>query len=279
MASKYVPPHLRGAAAPGHDEAPSTTSSASDATTATATVVVVGPTKGIRRRSVAEVLSAAEDEWERRRGRGRGQDEEGEEEDDGAEERAANARGAARGADAEDYTTAHLMTTMVLEDGTDDSKNYIHRDGVDEQRAERRRAAIRGRRVEHVDITCDGCEMEPIEGTRWRCVQCEDRDLCGACHRALTAAREKGVDHLPQHVVAAVPCLKHELRRVQGGAPGGELERKKGGLPRGLIEEGVITIKCCPTLHSSSAVLYVHAMIHTLSPPLVYLPPIVYMYI
>ena len=26
----------------------------------------------------------------------------------------------------------------------------------------------------------------------------------------------QGVDHLPAHVVAAVPCLRHSMRRVQG---------------------------------------------------------------
>ncbi|KAL4429376.1 hypothetical protein ABPG77_005150 [Micractinium sp. CCAP 211/92] len=45
--------------------------------------------------------------------------------------------------------------------------------------------------VEHCDITCDGCEQEPITGHRFKCCVCEDIDLCGACMRALVAARVK----------------------------------------------------------------------------------------
>ena len=59
-------------------------------------------------------------------------------------------------------------------------------------------SSIRGRRVEHVDVTCDGCEVEPIVGARYRCDTCEDRDLCGRCHRALCAARAQGVEALPR---------------------------------------------------------------------------------
>jgi len=61
-------------------------------------------------------------------------------------------------------------------------------DGDEDESARR----VRGRRVEHVDVTCDGCEVEPIVGTRWQCIQCEDRDLCGRCHLALCAAKAQG---------------------------------------------------------------------------------------
>mmetsp|Transcript_39449 Transcript_39449/g.111800 ORF Transcript_39449/g.111800 Transcript_39449/m.111800 type:complete len:362 (+) Transcript_39449:213-1298(+) len=43
--------------------------------------------------------------------------------------------------------------------------------------------------VEHIDITCDGCETEPIVGERFRCSVCRDRDLCSICMRALVTAR------------------------------------------------------------------------------------------
>ncbi|KAI7841867.1 hypothetical protein COHA_004396 [Chlorella ohadii] len=45
--------------------------------------------------------------------------------------------------------------------------------------------------IQHLDITCDGCETEPIVGHRYKCCVCEDIDLCGACMRALVAARVK----------------------------------------------------------------------------------------
>jgi hypothetical protein len=34
----------------------------------------------------------------------------------------------------------------------------------------------------HTDITCDGCNVEPIVGFRWRCKNCKNHDLCGTCH-------------------------------------------------------------------------------------------------
>ncbi|PRW60037.1 UPF0696 C11orf68-like protein [Chlorella sorokiniana] len=39
--------------------------------------------------------------------------------------------------------------------------------------------------TQHLDITCDGCEAEPIVGHRYKCCVCEDIDLCGSCMRAL----------------------------------------------------------------------------------------------
>lgn len=43
--------------------------------------------------------------------------------------------------------------------------------------------------VEHNDVTCDGCEAEPIIGSRFRCTVCPDRDLCERCMRGMMAAR------------------------------------------------------------------------------------------
>lgn len=34
----------------------------------------------------------------------------------------------------------------------------------------------------HERITCDGCKIDPITGTRWKCLVCDDYDLCDACH-------------------------------------------------------------------------------------------------
>lgn len=46
--------------------------------------------------------------------------------------------------------------------------------------------------IHHIDITCDGCEQEPIIGARYRCSVCQDRDLCARCYQALIAARVQG---------------------------------------------------------------------------------------
>lgn len=45
--------------------------------------------------------------------------------------------------------------------------------------------------IQHIDITCDGCDTEPIIGNRFKCRVCEDRDLCETCMRALISARVK----------------------------------------------------------------------------------------
>merc|ERR1719187_1138947 len=33
----------------------------------------------------------------------------------------------------------------------------------------------------HHGVTCDACEKHPIEGYRYKCVVCDDYDLCGSC--------------------------------------------------------------------------------------------------
>lgn len=34
----------------------------------------------------------------------------------------------------------------------------------------------------HSGYKCDGCEIEPIVGTRWHCTECEELDFCEACY-------------------------------------------------------------------------------------------------
>merc|ERR1712212_302694 len=36
----------------------------------------------------------------------------------------------------------------------------------------------------HAGVTCDSCEKQPIEGYRYKCVVCDDYDLCGSCEAA-----------------------------------------------------------------------------------------------
>lgn len=35
--------------------------------------------------------------------------------------------------------------------------------------------------VKHTFVTCDGCKQSPLAGTRWKCADCPDYDLCSPC--------------------------------------------------------------------------------------------------
>ncbi|KAI3435956.1 hypothetical protein D9Q98_002014 [Chlorella vulgaris] len=94
-------------------------------------------------------------------------------------------------------------------------------------------------RIEHLDITCDGCLCEPIIGARFKCTVCEDIDLCGACMRALVAAR---------------------LKMAQEGAAMPGLPRRQGQRPRkwvaklhsrDLTEKWAALQTAVPCLHPS----------------------------
>lgn len=37
--------------------------------------------------------------------------------------------------------------------------------------------------VSHIGIGCDGCEKTPIIGNRWKCVKCNNYDLCNGCYQ------------------------------------------------------------------------------------------------
>eukprot|EP00475_Leptophrys_vorax_P016021 TRINITY_DN223_c0_g1_i1.p1 TRINITY_DN223_c0_g1~~TRINITY_DN223_c0_g1_i1.p1 ORF type:complete len:474 (+),score=154.44 TRINITY_DN223_c0_g1_i1:134-1555(+) len=40
---------------------------------------------------------------------------------------------------------------------------------------------VQGVSVVHEAVTCDGCEMSPIQGVRFKCIVCENYDLCSDC--------------------------------------------------------------------------------------------------
>eukprot|EP00741_Cyanophora_paradoxa_P020586 tig00021275_g19870.t1 len=43
----------------------------------------------------------------------------------------------------------------------------------------------------HRGVTCDGCQMNPIVGPRFKCLQCKDYDLCSACEKAGTHGKHQ----------------------------------------------------------------------------------------
>merc|ERR1719228_1114206 len=42
----------------------------------------------------------------------------------------------------------------------------------------------------HAGVTCDSCEKQPIEGYRYKCVVCDDYDLCGSCEAEGSRSRQ-----------------------------------------------------------------------------------------
>ena len=50
-------------------------------------------------------------------------------------------------------------------------------------------------RAVHDGVRCDGCKEEPIRGTRYKCLNCPNVDLCSACEH-------RGNRHSPNHVFA-----------------------------------------------------------------------------
>ena len=53
--------------------------------------------------------------------------------------------------------------------------------------------------AQHEGVHCDVCHVSPIVGPRYKCLHCNDYDLCRSCHKK----------HNPEHVMAK---LKHSTR-------------------------------------------------------------------
>ena len=50
----------------------------------------------------------------------------------------------------------------------------------------------------HGDFNCDGCGEDPIIGDRFRCLVCENVDLCGGCSKKAPHSKE----HLFQRIIS-----------------------------------------------------------------------------
>lgn len=53
----------------------------------------------------------------------------------------------------------------------------------------------------HRGVTCDRCQMSPIRGIRFKCLQCPDFDLCAECDTRADIIE----DHHPNHVMLKLP--------------------------------------------------------------------------
>jgi len=78
--------------------------------------------------------------------------------------------------------------------------------------------------VVHHGVTCDGCEMANITGPRYKCVQCDDYDLCGGCE---AAGRHPGHNMMkittpgnvfPHRLFKRIQRLQEKAEKKTGGA-------------------------------------------------------------
>jgi len=48
---------------------------------------------------------------------------------------------------------------------------------------------------EHHGITCDGCDQQPLQGLRFKCMMCHDHDLCSSCFLKMRTQGGQCKDH------------------------------------------------------------------------------------
>ncbi|MCO5576404.1 hypothetical protein L7F22_030214 [Adiantum nelumboides] len=67
----------------------------------------------------------------------------------------------------------------------------------------------------HVGVGCDGCGMYPIEGIRYRCVECTEKigfDLCGSCYKSGGSVMGRfNQEHQPNHHMEQIQYRVHRL--------------------------------------------------------------------
>ena len=55
----------------------------------------------------------------------------------------------------------------------------------------------------HANIICDGCQMQPIVGARWKCSTCADFDFCSLCHAEFVSNGRHSL-----HIAGTCVCVR-----------------------------------------------------------------------
>lgn len=68
-----------------------------------------------------------------------------------------------------------------------------------------------------LQVTCDGCNAKPIVGYRYKCMKCNDHDICDSCHDVFI--NEKKLLHVNK-LNALIPrdVNSHEFKPVADGS-------------------------------------------------------------
>ncbi|ELV11273.1 E3 ubiquitin-protein ligase HERC2 [Tupaia chinensis] len=74
----------------------------------------------------------------------------------------------------------------------------------------------------HPGVTCDGCQMFPINGSRFKCRSCDDFDFCEACFKTKkhNARHTFGRINEPGQSAASCGRAGKQLKRCRGSQPG-----------------------------------------------------------
>lgn len=97
----------------------------------------------------------------------------------------------------------------------------------------------------HFSVTCDHCGANPIAGTRWKCVVCNNYDLCSACEEINSAGDTFGSIHDKTHAflkiatVAQTPTLIAAAINEEKAANSNEVPKPTGPWRRGDGRRGL----------------------------------------
>jgi|TARA_B110000211_G_C13685348_1_gene380663 hypothetical protein len=109
----------------------------------------------------------------------------------------------------------------------------------------------------HSGITCDGCNVQPMVGYRWRCKNCDNHDLCDACYDEFkngkllhaNARRNPISQKLSDHAFFcfAEPGVFKPMVKQKGAASGPTKKKKKKLKPNDPCHcgSGKKLKKCC----------------------------------
>eukprot|EP00727_Mastigamoeba_balamuthi_P010657 m51a1_g6213 hypothetical protein (271) ;mRNA; r:179583-180577 len=143
------------------------------------------------------------------------------------------------------YFGEPLDTVLGLFDSEGDFVEY-HYDGHRLERVPADEVASGEATTRHHGSTCNACHADAFLGTRYRCRECADYDLC---HDCFTAARADG-DHLPTHTMRAIAPPSAErlggalaaMRGQEALRPGDLVEWKEGLKNKRRPAEGEIAV-------------------------------------
>jgi len=103
---------------------------------------------------------------------------------------------------------------------------------------------------DHDGFYCDGCDASPIKGSRYRCLQCHDYDLCETCN-------EKGAAvHKKDHVMLIIPKALVETPVTINNVPVKAPAAKVAEVKEKSVDDGASSITALEMrVNSASALL------------------------